>query len=48
MRHLPGANAGILELDEKGDTTAAPVTMYRIEKGKPRVARVITPPKRLR
>jgi hypothetical protein len=24
------------------------VTMYRIEKGKPRVARVITPPKRLR
>jgi hypothetical protein len=31
-----------------GDTTAGGVTMYRIEKGKPSVVDVITPPKSLR
>jgi branched-chain amino acid transport system substrate-binding protein len=39
---------GSFEFDANGDTTSAGVTMYRIEKGKPRVLDVITPPKSLR
>jgi ABC-type branched-subunit amino acid transport system substrate-binding protein/streptogramin lyase len=35
---------GSFEFDENGDRTAAAVTMYRIENGKPRVRAVITPP----
>jgi ABC-type branched-subunit amino acid transport system substrate-binding protein len=35
---------GSVEFDENGDRTAAAVTMYRIEKGKPRVLAVIKPP----
>jgi ABC-type branched-subunit amino acid transport system substrate-binding protein/streptogramin lyase len=35
---------GSFEFDENGDRTAAAVTMYRIENGKPRVHAVITPP----
>jgi ABC-type branched-subunit amino acid transport system substrate-binding protein/DNA-binding beta-propeller fold protein YncE len=38
---------GSFEFDANGDTTSAGVTMYRIEKGKPRVLDVITPPKGL-
>jgi branched-chain amino acid transport system substrate-binding protein len=38
---------GSFEFDANGDTTAGGVTMYRIEKGKPRVVDVITPPKSL-
>jgi DNA-binding SARP family transcriptional activator/ABC-type branched-subunit amino acid transport system substrate-binding protein/DNA-binding beta-propeller fold protein YncE len=38
---------GDFEIDEKGDTTAGGVTMYRIEKGRPRVVDVITPPRSL-
>jgi ABC-type branched-subunit amino acid transport system substrate-binding protein/DNA-binding beta-propeller fold protein YncE len=38
---------GSFEFDSNGDTTAAGVTMYRIEKGRPRVLDVITPPKSL-
>ena len=34
---------GSFEFDANGDTTSAGVTMYRIEKGKPRVLAVITP-----
>jgi branched-chain amino acid transport system substrate-binding protein len=34
---------GNFEFDENGDTTAGGVTMYRIERGKPRVLSVITP-----
>ncbi len=34
---------GSFEFDENGDTTSGAVTMYRIEKGKPRVHAVITP-----
>ena len=34
---------GSFEFDANGDTTAAGVTMYRIEKGTPRVQAVITP-----
>jgi ABC-type branched-subunit amino acid transport system substrate-binding protein len=43
-----GGILGSFGIDENGDTTAGAVTMYRIEKGKPRVVDVITPPKRLR
>jgi ABC-type branched-subunit amino acid transport system substrate-binding protein/DNA-binding beta-propeller fold protein YncE len=39
---------GSFEVDANGDTTAAGVTMYRIEHGKPRVIAVITPPESLR
>jgi ABC-type branched-subunit amino acid transport system substrate-binding protein len=39
---------GSFEFDANGDTTAGGVTMYRIEKGKPRVVDVITPSKSLR
>ena len=39
---------GSFEIDANGDTTASGVTMYRIEKGRPRVLSVITPPKSLR
>jgi ABC-type branched-subunit amino acid transport system substrate-binding protein/DNA-binding beta-propeller fold protein YncE len=39
---------GSFEFDANGDTTAAGVTMYRIEQGKPRVLSVITPPESLR
>ena len=39
---------GSFEFDANGDTTAGGVTMYRIEKGKPRVLSVITPPESLR
>jgi ABC-type branched-subunit amino acid transport system substrate-binding protein/DNA-binding beta-propeller fold protein YncE len=39
---------GSFEIDANGDTTAAGVTMYRIEQGKPRVISVITPPDGLR
>jgi hypothetical protein len=39
---------GTFELDGNGDTTAGGVTIYRIERGKPRVLTVITPPKSLR
>ncbi len=35
---------GSFEFDANGDRTSAGVTMYRIEKGKPRVLAVITPP----
>jgi YVTN family beta-propeller protein len=35
---------GSFEFDANGDTTAGGVTMYRIDKGKPRVVDVITPP----
>ena len=35
---------GSFEFDENGDRTAAAVTMYRIENGKPRVRAVITLP----
>jgi ABC-type branched-subunit amino acid transport system substrate-binding protein/streptogramin lyase len=35
---------GSFEFDANGDTTAGAVTMYRIEKGKPRVHAVMTPP----
>jgi ABC-type branched-subunit amino acid transport system substrate-binding protein/streptogramin lyase len=38
---------GSFEFDANGDTTAGAVTMYRIEKGKPRVHAVITPPAEL-
>jgi branched-chain amino acid transport system substrate-binding protein len=38
---------GDFEFDANGDTTAAGVTMYRIEKGKPRVVDVVTPPRDL-
>ena len=43
-----GGILGSFGFDENDDTTAGAVTMYRIEKGKPRVVDVITPPKRLR
>ena len=36
---------GDFEFDENGDTTAAGVTIYRIENGKPRVVDVVTPPR---
>jgi ABC-type branched-subunit amino acid transport system substrate-binding protein/predicted Ser/Thr protein kinase len=39
---------GSFEFDANGDTTAGGVTMYRIERGKPRVLSVVTPPKSLR
>jgi DNA-binding SARP family transcriptional activator len=39
---------GSFEFDANGDTTAAGVTMYRIEQGTPRVLSVITPPESLR
>jgi branched-chain amino acid transport system substrate-binding protein len=39
---------GSFEIDANGDTTAARVTIYRIERGKPRVLDVITPPRSLR
>jgi ABC-type branched-subunit amino acid transport system substrate-binding protein/streptogramin lyase/predicted Ser/Thr protein kinase len=35
---------GSFEFDANGDTTSGAVTMYRIEKGKPRVHAVLTPP----
>ena len=35
---------GSFEFDANGDTTSAAVTMYRIERGRPRVHTVITPP----
>jgi ABC-type branched-subunit amino acid transport system substrate-binding protein/DNA-binding beta-propeller fold protein YncE len=35
---------GSFEFDANGDRTSAGVTMYRIEKGKPRVSAVIKPP----
>ena len=35
---------GSFEFDANGDRTSAGVTMYRVEKGKPRVSAVITPP----
>jgi ABC-type branched-subunit amino acid transport system substrate-binding protein/DNA-binding beta-propeller fold protein YncE len=38
---------GTFEFDENGDTTAAGVTMYRIQNGRPRVVEVITPPTEL-
>ena len=38
---------GSFEFDANGDTTSGAVTMYRIEKGKPRVHAVITPPAEL-
>jgi len=38
---------GDFEIDENGDTTAAGVTMYRMERGRARVLRVITPPAKL-
>ena len=38
---------GSFEFDANGDRTSAGVTMYRIEKGKPRVRSVITPPPHL-
>ena len=38
---------GSFEFDANGDTTAGAVTMYRIEKGKPRVHAVLTPPAEL-
>ena len=34
---------GSFELDANGDTTAGGVTMYRVERGKPRVLDVIKP-----
>ena len=39
---------GSFEFDANGDTTAGGVTMYRIERGKPRLLTVITPPDSLR
>jgi YVTN family beta-propeller protein len=39
---------GSFEIDANGDTTASGVTMFRIEKGRPRVLSVITPPESLR
>ena len=39
---------GSFEFDANGDTTPGGVTMYRIEKGKPRTLGVITPPSSLR
>ena len=39
---------GSFELDANGNTTAGGVTMYRIDRGKPRVLSVITPPESLR
>jgi branched-chain amino acid transport system substrate-binding protein len=38
---------GSFEFDATGDTTAGGVTIYRIERGKPRVLDVITPPRSL-
>ena len=38
---------GSFEFDANGDTTSGAVTMYRIEKGKPRVHAVIRPPAEL-
>jgi hypothetical protein len=35
---------GSFRLDANGDQTSPAVTMYRVEKGKPRVLAVITPP----
>jgi ABC-type branched-subunit amino acid transport system substrate-binding protein len=39
---------GSFEFDANGNTTAGGVTMYRIDRGKPRVLSVITPPESLR
>ena len=39
---------GSFEFDANGDTTAGGVTMYRIQRGKPRVLDVVTPPTSLR
>jgi DNA-binding SARP family transcriptional activator/ABC-type branched-subunit amino acid transport system substrate-binding protein/DNA-binding beta-propeller fold protein YncE len=38
---------GSFSIDPRGDTTASPVTIYRIVRGAPRILRVITPPRRL-
>jgi ABC-type branched-subunit amino acid transport system substrate-binding protein/DNA-binding beta-propeller fold protein YncE len=35
---------GSFEFDDNGDTTAAGVTMYRIQNGRPKVVAVVTPP----
>ena len=42
--HVENGVLGSFEFDVNGDTTAAGVTMYRIEQGKPRVDAVIAPP----
>jgi hypothetical protein len=34
---------GSFEFDANGDTTAGGVTMYRLEKGRPRALDVVTP-----
>jgi ABC-type branched-subunit amino acid transport system substrate-binding protein len=38
---------GDFEFDANGDTTAAGVTIYRIQKGTPRVIDVVRPPRKL-
>ena len=45
--HVENGILESFEIDANGDTTAGGVTMYRIERGKPRVLSVITPPRRL-